>query len=88
MLKPFIKPMSPETAFKFHYGALFVYVLFSTNAAAFAYYYSKKVDPAYIEIEEEEDEMEKRKYGDHKAREWPTLRYSSRCQHRLYTKSF
>lgn len=59
ILKPFIKPMSPETAFKFHYTGLALYVLVASNAAAFAYYYSKKVDQMGLEEEEELGHMDR-----------------------------
>lgn len=47
--------MSPETAIKGHYGALALYVLFASNCAAGAYYYSKTID---LEEEEPEEESE------------------------------
>ena len=51
--------MSPETAFKFHYTGLALYVLVASNAAAFAYYYSKKVDQMGLEEEEELGHMDR-----------------------------
>ena len=52
LVKPFVKPMSPEKAFKYHYTGLALYVLISSNAAAFAYFYTRNAE----KIDDDDDE--------------------------------
>ena len=42
MVKPFVKPMSPENAIKYHFTGLLLYLLISSNACFYAWRLSKK----------------------------------------------
>lgn len=63
LVKPFIKPLSPEQAIKYHYSALAFYVLISSNGAFLAYYFLYR--PKELDFDDDEkDKLAKSKFFD------------------------
>lgn len=54
LVKPFLKPIEPDKAIKYHFTSLFLYVFFSSNCALFGWYYYKKYSVHAIDDDEED----------------------------------
>lgn len=52
LIKPFVKPIAPEKAFKYHYTGLFLYVVISANLMIYAFHLRKE---ARNVMDEDED---------------------------------
>lgn len=86
ILKPFIRPLSPGTAFKYHYTALFIYIFLAANGAAYAWKRSKTteqyVDPDELGL----TEVDKRMYSQLPPHLWSPVLTSTFLFSRFQTK--